>query len=368
MKKILLLIIVAVVFLNCSALAFEPIITVDSLFPTTPVAPAPYTEAPVQPNVPYYGETPVVVPNTLLLEHYGTDISMIPVGTKPLGERVKQYIYLFQQAGDQYGVDPNILAAICMQESAGVNYSYKSDGTPYDAWGIMQIANSMVHDFAKFGLETTGVEWTAEDRLVPEKAIPYAANLISKYLIYYDADYAKVIQGYNFGQTVTNKLIAAKGSYWLSERARAVEYVPDWPRDSYGDALYLEHVLRYYHTDIPYRGAKVRINGKLISFKDQFPIIINDSTLIPVRGVLEKLGAYVNWDPSTYQVTISRAGQTVVLPIDNNNAKVNGADYYVDVPATLINNRTMVPIRFIADVFGVQINWDQPSRTVLITF
>ena len=179
MKKILLMLILNVLCLN-TVFASVPAININEPLPNATKT----TEKTENQTEKSENETPKKVVNTLLLEHYGTDISHIDVGTKPLGKRVKEFIPLFQQAGDQYGVDPNILAAICMQESAGVNYSYKEDGTPYDAWGIMQIANSMVHDFAAFGLATTGEEWTAEDRLVPEKAIPYAANLISKYLIY----------------------------------------------------------------------------------------------------------------------------------------------------------------------------------------
>ena len=57
-------------------------------------------------------------------DHNGTDLSQFAIGTKKLNKAVKSYSDLFKNAGDQYGVDPNILASVCMQESGGVNYKY----------------------------------------------------------------------------------------------------------------------------------------------------------------------------------------------------------------------------------------------------
>ena len=102
-------------------------------------------------------------------DHMGTSMDGIEIGTANVNSYVKQYYDLFKKAGDQYGVDPNLLAAICMQESSGINYSYHDDGTPYPAWGIMQIEYSLEKTFAQFGLDSTGEEWTLEDRLDPER-------------------------------------------------------------------------------------------------------------------------------------------------------------------------------------------------------
>lgn len=76
-------------------------------------------------------------------DHQGTSMDGIEIGTAQLNSAVKSYYDLFEQAGDQYGVDPNLLAAICMQESSGRNLSYRDDGSEYPAWGIMQIENTL---------------------------------------------------------------------------------------------------------------------------------------------------------------------------------------------------------------------------------
>lgn len=300
-------------------------------------------------------------------DHSGTSMDGIEIGTQPLGKNVLQYSDIFIRAGDQYGVDPNLLAAICMQESSGLNLSYREDGSSYPAWGIMQIEYTLEESFAEFGLKTTGVEWTLEDRLDPEKSIMFAAYLISDSLIKYDCDYLKMIQAYNFGQTVLNRIVEASGDQWLNEVGNAVSYVSNWPYSTYGDPLYIQHVLRYYHNDLPYRGAKVRINGNLIAFDDQYPLILGEGyTVVPVRGVLEKLGAEVYWDGATRTATIIRGNTVITITVDSDTAYINDEAHKLDMPAQLINGRTMVPLRFITEGIGCSVVWDGNTRTVFI--
>ena len=299
-------------------------------------------------------------------DHQGTSMEGIEIGTAQPNSAVKSYAELFKKSGDRYGVDPNLLAAICMQESSGRNLSYRDDGSEYPAWGIMQIENSNEKLFAKFGLDTTGVEWTLGDRLDPEKSVAFAAHLISKALIRYDCDYMKMVQAYNFGETVLDRIIAAVGDEWLDERKNAKDYVENWPYNSYGDAEYIEHVMRYYHNDIDYVGAKVRVNGKLVDFEDQFPIIEEGNTLIPVRAVSEILGAKVDWNEDWYQAEITLHGREIIVPLYSYIAYTDGKEYKLEVPAQLINDRTMVPLRFIAENLDAQVKWDEDTRTVLI--
>ncbi len=297
-------------------------------------------------------------------DHTGTSMDGVEIGTKALNSAVLSYSRLFKSAGDRYGVDPNLLAAICMQESSGRNLSYRDDGSEYPAWGIMQIEYSHEKPFAAFGLKTTGEEWTLLDRLDPEKAVPYAAHLISHSLIKYDCDYMKMIQAYNFGETVLNRIIEAKGDDWLNERQNAKNYATNWQYPTYGDAEYIEHVLRYYHKNIDYIGAKVRYNGGLIDFDDQFPIIEEGRTLIPVRAVSETLGAQVEWKDETVYITNGKT--QITLPIDSQTAFIDGEEITLDVSAKIINDRTMVPLRFVTQALDIEIDWDQAARTVII--
>ena len=300
-------------------------------------------------------------------DHRGTPMTGIEIGTAKLNKNVLQYGELFEMAGEQYGVDPNLLAAICMQESSGRNLSHREDGTEYPAWGIMQIEYTLENTFADFGERTSGTRWTLEDRLDPGKAVPFAAWIISESLYKYDCDYMKMIQAYNFGDYILDKIIEAKGDDWLGERKNAVSYVMNWKYKSYGDAEYIEHVLRYYHKNLSYRSAKVSVNDKLVRFEDQAPVVEEGRTLVPVRALAQTLGAKVKWDGTNSRALISKGKTEIVIPIDSSTASINGESVELDVPAEVLNGRTMVPLRFAAEAFGLTVNWDQNTRTVEIS-
>lgn len=297
-------------------------------------------------------------------DHRGTPMTGMEIGTSALSRSVLQYGELFEMSGEQYGVDPNLLAAICMQESSGRNLSFRDDGTEYPAWGIMQIEYTLENTFADFGEKTTGVRWTLEDRLDPGKAVPFAAWLISESLYKYDCDYMKMIQAYNFGDYILDKIIDAKGDDWLSERKNAVSYVPNWNYPSYGDAEYIEHVLRYYHSNLNYRSAKIRLNGNLVKSENQAPFVEDGRTLVPIRALSETLGAKVQWDGANKCAQISKGRDTISITADDTTAYINGKSAQLDVPARIINGRTMVPLRFAAETFGLTVNWDENTRTV----
>lgn len=98
------------------------------------------------------------------------------------------------------------------------------------------------------------------------------------------------------------------------------------------------------------------------------PMIKDDRTLVPVRGVFEALGINVEWDGDTKTVTaVSQDGNTTVsLTIGETTATVNGEENEIDVPAQIINDRTMVPVRFIAQSLGCYVGWNNELRTVIV--
>ena len=300
-------------------------------------------------------------------DHSGTSISGFEIGTKSISPKVMRYAEYFKREGDRYGIDPNILAAICMQESAGTNYSYRDDGTSYPAWGIMQIEYTHEKSFANFGENRDGERWTLSDRLDPEKSISYAAYLLSESLYKYDGDYIKMIQAYNFGDTVLDRIINAAGDGWLDERINAAKYADNWKYSKYGDALYVEHVLAYYGSELDYSGAKVRIDDKLVKFSEQHPIIDDGYTLIPIRAVSETLGAEVEWDGDDGVVTISKSDDAIILNIGSSTVYVNGDKYELECSAEVVNGRTLVPLRFVAEAFGNTVEWNGETRTVNIS-
>lgn len=113
--------------------------------------------------------------------------------------------------------------------------------------------------------------------------------------------------------------------------------------------------------------TKVKLDGKYLE-GDVPPVILNDRTLVPVRLVSENLGAKVTWDGKKYEVHIQKDDKEIVLKIDSYKAYVNGKEYTLPdkVPAKLISDRTMVPVRFVSEQLGVNVNWDSVNRVVLL--
>lgn len=109
----------------------------------------------------------------------------------------------------------------------------------------------------------------------------------------------------------------------------------------------------------------VTLDGKVLVF-DVPPTIIEGRTLVPLRGIFEAMGVETRWDNSTKTVTASNSTTTIILPIGNKMPMVNGRVVPLDVPGTIVDGRTMVPARFIAESLGAKVSWDESSKTVII--
>ncbi len=114
---------------------------------------------------------------------------------------------------------------------------------------------------------------------------------------------------------------------------------------------------------IPKNNALLRFNGKAVE-TDVLPVIENGRTLVPIRVISELLEAPVVWNGDDKTVFIEKDSVEIKLAIDNTNAIVNNEAYSLEVPAKIINNRTMVPLRFIIDVLGLKVEWNNQNRTV----
>lgn len=109
----------------------------------------------------------------------------------------------------------------------------------------------------------------------------------------------------------------------------------------------------------------IYIDGNKID-SDVPPVIINDRTMVPVRVISENLGALVDWDSKTNTVYASYNGNYIELPIGKSEAKLNGNVIELDTNAMIVNDRTMVPLRFVAEAFKLQVDWDQVAYSVTI--
>lgn len=96
------------------------------------------------------------------------------------------------------------------------------------------------------------------------------------------------------------------------------------------------------------------------------PIIKDGRTLVPIRAIIESLGGTADWDENLKQVTLKIRSDSVKLTIGSTNAYANDVKSTLDTAPDIINGRTMLPIRYIADSFGFGVKWDPSLQTVTI--
>lgn len=110
----------------------------------------------------------------------------------------------------------------------------------------------------------------------------------------------------------------------------------------------------------------IKVGNEILGFETP-PVTEDDRTLVPMRFLFEKLGAEVSWDGATETATAVRANKAVAFSINDTMATVNGAEATMDVPARLINDKTMVPLRFLSEELGYTVEWDEKTRMAMIT-
>ena len=107
------------------------------------------------------------------------------------------------------------------------------------------------------------------------------------------------------------------------------------------------------------------VNGKEVKI-DVPAQILDGRTMTPSRFVAESLGADVDWDDATKTVTVTNGTKTIKLVIDSNIATIDGEEVEIDVPATIIDGRTLTPSRFVAEALGADVDWDDSTKTVKV--
>lgn len=117
--------------------------------------------------------------------------------------------------------------------------------------------------------------------------------------------------------------------------------------------------------EIEKRGTLVTVNGKGVAM-EQSPVNLEGNVVVPIRAITEAMGAGLEWEQETRSVTVTRGNRVIKLQNGSEIAYVDGQEITLAVPPQIINNHTMVPVRFISEALGAQVFWDQNSQTVLI--
>ena len=107
------------------------------------------------------------------------------------------------------------------------------------------------------------------------------------------------------------------------------------------------------------------VNGEKVETQVP-PTIIDGRTMVPVRDIFEACGAKVNWDANTKTITGEKGNTTVVMPIDSNMLFINEDVTEMDATPVIIDGRTLAPARYVAESFGGIVDWDAENKVVMI--
>lgn len=97
------------------------------------------------------------------------------------------------------------------------------------------------------------------------------------------------------------------------------------------------------------------------------PVVKDGRILVPVRLVSESIGATVNYYSTEKKIEIIQNGSTIILYVNKKDVYVNGVKSTLDVPATVINNYTLVPLRFVSENLNLLVAWDNAEKKVSLT-
>ena len=123
----------------------------------------------------------------------------------------------------------------------------------------------------------------------------------------------------------------------------------------------------------------IKVDGRMVDFReDQGPVIMNDRLYVPLRRVLEEMGATVDWNAEKKAVTVKSDNNVIVLELIINSTEIKKQTYKTvldvetefltsDVAPVILNDRTLLPIRIVAESIGATVEWDGETKLTTIT-
>ena len=111
----------------------------------------------------------------------------------------------------------------------------------------------------------------------------------------------------------------------------------------------------------------VSVNGTPVKFDDTPPQPVAGRMMVPLRGVFEAIGAYVEYDNTVRTITVRQGNKDIELRIGEKVARHNGAEVLLDVAPLLMKGHAMVPLRFLVETLGATLDFDGVKNHIEIT-
>lgn len=113
------------------------------------------------------------------------------------------------------------------------------------------------------------------------------------------------------------------------------------------------------------KDISVKISGETVSF-DRKPVLYHGRTLVPMRKIFESLGTEITWNSDTQTVHGKKDGRSIAVSVGSRVMRVDGNIVMLDIQPIVVSDRTLVPVREIAEGLGCGVEWDQRSASVFI--
>jgi photosystem II stability/assembly factor-like uncharacterized protein len=215
----------------------------------------------------------------------------------------------------------------------------------------------------------SGTSWTeANARITYTNVWALAINPASS------TTYAGTEGGGVFRSTDSGATWTAVNAGLTSKNVHSLTIDPATPSTLYA-GTYGGGVFRYDVTtviiELKIGSSTMLVDGRPIVL-EAAPIILNSRTLLPIRAVVEAVGGTIAWEALARKVTIVRNDKTLELWIGRNVAELNGQSISIDSDAKVVpvimNGRTLLPLRFVAEALTLDVQWNGTTKTVTITF
>lgn len=203
-----------------------------------------------------------------------------------------------------------------------------------------------ITDFRTFNPVRVNIHALAYGKLLTNFSVPKSGSTYNSLSMF-----AKIMGGNRMGQWLEQKLSPQQ------IEARYAAELAKFKKDRQPYLIY------GYHGGA---GPNLQVDN-IPLFSDVKPYIDrNNRVMVPYRVIAQALGAKVHWNDKDRSVTLQKGENTVVLTIDQKTVYFNGKAVTMDTAAVIRDNRTMVPVRYVGELLGAFVHWDQPSRTVLV--
>lgn len=170
--------------------------------------------------------------------------------------------------------------------------------------------------------------------------------------------------------TKNQRTLTRFGLFKPMTRGNGCSVLEDWhiqPIETFGVPVTLRHIFydAYQEDKLKSKGIDIIVNNKPVKC-DVAPINVDGRILAPIRNIAEALGAKVTWDAESKRSVFELGSKTLTLYIGKDEYIINRVSKKMDTTATIIEGRTFVPVRYIAEAFDCKVDWNSKTKTVTI--